>query len=240
MRHIMTLKWCVFIGALMLAAVFFTQDHQNTVHKFSSEGVHTRWWDGTREKVDFFHSNGKLAQSTTYGDDGKTVLTLKEWSYDGALTHEKTRREDGKVYEKVFSEDGKVLLQETLWVGDESYYVTQRDYHSNGNLVMETVMTEDGRAPILRRMLDSNGVLLEESRIKSNATQEVNSYENGALIRRQTFGANGDLTVELFFAGTEIVSQRTKMIRLDGSVTTQNFDRNGKLLESSPSLRREE
>lgn len=234
MKHIMNLKWCVFIGALMLASVGVTLLHQGLAH--DPAGVHTRWWDGTRDKVETFYANGKLRSSTTFGDDGKTVLTLKEWSYSGALTHEKARREDGKVYEKLFSDDGQVLMQETLWVGDESYFVAQREYHSNGKLAMETIMTEDGRAPTLRRLLNSKGELLEEARILSNADQQVNSYENSILIRRQTFKANGDVVIEVFFDGTEIVSLRNTMIRLDGRVITENFDRSGKLIENKPSI----
>jgi antitoxin component YwqK of YwqJK toxin-antitoxin module len=234
MKHIMNLKWCVFIGALMLASVGVTFLHQGLAQ--DPIGVHTRWWDGTRDKADVFYPDGQLASSTTYGDDGKTVLTLKEWSRRGALTREKTRREDGKVYEKLFSEDGKVLLQETLWVGDESYFVGQREYHDNGKLAMETIMTEDGRAPTLRRVLNSKGELLEEARILSNADHQVNEYKNSIVVRRQTFKANGDVVIEVFFEGTEIVSLRNTMIRLDGRVITENFDRSGKLIENKPSI----
>lgn len=238
MKHIMNLKWCVFIGALMLASIGVTFLHQGVVE--DPVGVHTRWWDGTRDKVDVFYLDGKLASSTTYGDDGKTVLTLKEWSRSGALTHEKTRREDGKVYEKMFSEDGQLLLQETLWAGDESYFVAQRDFHSNGKLAMEAIMTEDGRVPTLRRVLNSKGELEEEARVLGNADHQVNTYENAIITRRQTFKANGDVVIELFFEGTEIVSRRMTKLRLDGSVTTQNFDRSGKLLDDVTLQRREE
>jgi antitoxin component YwqK of YwqJK toxin-antitoxin module len=97
-------------------------------------GVYTRWYDGTTQRIDKFYPDGKLQSTTVYGDDGKTVLILAEVTDAGAIVHSKVRREDGKVEEKRYSDDGKILLKQTIWVGDGSYFLARREFFPDGKL----------------------------------------------------------------------------------------------------------
>lgn len=223
----MSARWCAFTGALMLGFVLVTFLHKAVMQ--DAPGVTTRWWDGTLNTVDKHHANGQVASRTVYGDDGKTVLAYQEWTIDGALVRQKIRQKDGRVEEKRFSVDGKVLLNYALWNGDERSFVIKREYHDNGKLSSEVIMTEDGQHAQHRRTFSSDGSLEEEYKILSNADQETISYLNGKPARRFVFKANGDTETTAYYpSGAIRMSERT--IRLTGAREVKCFSEDGRLL----------
>jgi antitoxin component YwqK of YwqJK toxin-antitoxin module len=226
----MNLKWCAFTGAIMLVFVAATFYHEE-VSK-DPPGVVSRWWDGSLQSVEVKHSNGKLANRMTFGDDGVTVLTLEEWDWAGVLTHSKIRRKDGRVEEKMFSEDGKTVSFYKLWNGDELTYVIERKFHPNGKLASETIMTEDGLVAAEQRMFEENGNLRMERRVLDNADQATDMYANGKLMERSIFKANGDSWNEQFDENGNLHS-RSKNVRLDGSSVFETFFADGKVKSRS-------
>lgn len=223
----MTLRWCAFTGALMLALVAATYMHQGATR--DPEGVVTRWWDGTMESKEVRLSDGRLVHRVEYGDDGKTIITLREWNYRGALIHSKLRQKDGTVEEKVFNEDGKVLLLHKLWNGDELTFRSERTFRSDGSIESETIMTEDGLVPAERRQFDRDGKLSMESRVLDNADQQTDMYRNGKVFNRSVFKANGDSWEEML-SDDGRVKMRSKSIRLTGERESEGFTPSGKLL----------
>jgi antitoxin component YwqK of YwqJK toxin-antitoxin module len=215
----------------MLAAVFATFEYKNVAQ--DPPGVYTRWWDGTTQRVDVFYPNGKLKSTTTYGDDGKTVMIDVQLTDQGAIIHSKVRQEDGKVLEKNFSEDGKVLLAKILWSGDETYFVARQEFYEDGTLQSESIMTEDGQAPVSRRMFNPDGSLAMESKILANADQEAKQYLNGKVIHRSVFKANADKIDEFYRPATGIISRRTTETALTKDVYNEVFDDEGNLVYSS-------
>ncbi|MBS1996305.1 MAG: hypothetical protein JSS86_08350 [Cyanobacteria bacterium SZAS LIN-2] len=228
MKHIMNLKWCAFTGALMLLFIAATFEHHSVVQ--DPPGVHTRWWDGTTEMKEIFYPSGKIKSRTTYGEDGSTILTRKEWSPNGLITAELTRRDDGKVYRKEYMPDGKRTLKESLWEPDMMYFLASREYYPNGQLALEETMTEDGTAMTLMRSYDEQGRVTLERRVLDNADQVANQFDDGHIVRREIMKANGDNVSEVFFNGTDVVSVRQTQIRLDGTVITESFNKQGQQL----------
>lgn len=226
----MNLKWCAFTGALMLCFVAATFYHKEVSQ--DPPGVTTRWWDGSLQSVETKYDNGKLERRTTYGDDGKTVLTLEEWNWDGVLVHTKIRGKDGRVEEKLFRDDGKTPAFYKLWNGDEQTFVIERQFHPNGKLASETIMTEDGLVAAEARQFDREGNLQMERRVLDNADQETNIFSQGKLQRRAVFKANGDSWDESFDENGKLRS-RSKDIRLDGSSVLETFDADGKVTSRS-------
>jgi antitoxin component YwqK of YwqJK toxin-antitoxin module len=227
----MTLRWCVLTGALMLAFVCATFEYKSVVQ--NHPGVYTRWYDGTTERVDVFYPNGNLKSTTVYGDDGKTVIILARLTDSGALVHSKVRREDGKVLEKIYSDDGKVILVQTLWVGDESYFVAKRDFFDDGTLHEETIMTKDGDAATSRRIFNHDGTLSLDVHVLPNADQESLQYHKGKLMHRGVFKANGDEVSESLADDTGKLAQRETRIALTGDTLTEIFNADGTLFYSS-------
>jgi len=227
MRNILNLKQCVLTGALMLAIIPLSYYHLSLVA--DPPGVHTRWYDGSVEMTETFYPSGKIQIRTTYGEDGKTVITLKEWSEDGILLREKARRQDGKVVEKryEFSQNPSQVSAETLWAADESFPLAERQYYRNGSVQMEQLMTEDGHAVSLMRAYEQNGNLKLERRVLDNADQQGTEFNNGQPVRREVMKANGDHWAEIFYDGTEVVSQRQIEIRLTGEQISERFDKKG-------------
>ncbi len=230
----MTMRWCVLTGALMLACVVATFTFKNVVQ--DTPGVYTRWYDGTTQRVDVFYPNGKLQSTTTYGEDGKTVIILVELTDEGAIVHSRVRREDGKVLEKRYSEDGKVMLFQTLWSGDGTYYLEQRQFFQSGTLRSETIMTENGAAPVSRKMFNPDGSLMMESHILNNADQEMKQYINGKMIHRSLFKANADQIEEFYNPVTDALTRRTTRVALTGDFTSEYFNSAGELVYSSTVL----
>jgi len=230
MRNILNLKQCVLTGALMLAIIPLSYFQLSLVQ--DQPGQHTRWYDGSLESSEEFYSNGKPHLRVTYGEDGKTVLTLKEWAKDGVLVREKTRRPDGKILEVNYgfrSGNEAKISDERLWAADESFALAERTYYPNGKVQSETVMTEDGHIASLSRMYEENGNLKTEIRALENADMQGTEFNNGVPVRRELGKANGDHWVEIFYDGTEVVSQRQKQIRLTGEQISERFDKKGML-----------
>lgn len=226
----MNLKWCAFTGALMLAFVALT-----FVHKEVSQdppGVVTRWWDGTLQSVESKYDNGKLARRTTYGDDGKTVITLEEWDWSGALTHTKIRGKNGRVEEKTFQEDGKTVASYKLWNGDELTFVIERRFFRSGKVATETINTEDGLTTVEQRQFEENGQLRVERIVLDNADQATSMFNNGKLTNRSIFKANGDSWDEQFDENGKLQT-RSKQVRLDGSSVVETFFPDGKVSSRS-------
>jgi antitoxin component YwqK of YwqJK toxin-antitoxin module len=223
----MNLKWCAFTGALMLAFVAATFYHKEVTQ--DPPGVSTRWWDGTLQSTETKYDNGKLERRTTYGDDGKTVLTLEEWSWEGVLVHSKIRsQKNGRVEEKMFQADGKTLSFYKLWNGDEQTFVIDRRFQLNGKLESEAIMTEDGLNATIQRTFDSNGDLSMERQVLDNADQSTSTFANGKLTERSIFKANGDSLSEQFDENGKLQS-RFKQVRRDGTSVFETFDADGKV-----------
>lgn len=224
----MTLKWCAFTGALMLAFVAATYVHKGVTA--DPPGVETRWWDGTTASKEVRYRNGQLASRVEFGDDGKTVITLREWNERGALTHSKLRSiKDGTVEEKLFTEDGKILVLHKLWNGDELTFRAERNFWpNNGKIRSETINTEDGLVPAEVRQFDRDGTLNMERKILDNADQVTRSFTDGKLRSVGNFKANGDLWQE-DYDDEGRVTLRQKQIRLTGESITEGF-RKGKLI----------
>lgn len=229
----MTLKWCAFTGALMLAFVAATYVHKGVTA--DPPGVETRWWDGTTASKEVRYRNGQLASRVEFGDDGKTVITLREWNMQGALTHSKLRSiKDGTVEEKLFTNDGKILILHKLWNGDELTFRAERNFWpNNGKIRSEVINTEDGLVPAEERQFDRNGTLNMERKILDNADQETRSFTDGKLRSAGIFKANGDLWQETYDDEGR-VTMRQKSIRLTGASSTEGFHK-GKLIYTQES-----
>jgi antitoxin component YwqK of YwqJK toxin-antitoxin module len=225
----MTLKWCAFTGALMLAFVFATLIHKGVTA--DPPGVETRWWDGTVASKEVRYPNGKLAMRVEFGDDGTTVISLKEWNEHGALIHSKQRSiEDGTVEEKQFTYDGKILVLHKLWNGDELTFRAERTFWpNNGKISTETINTEDGLVPAEVRQYDREGNLQMERKILDNADAVTTMYSSGKVTSRSIFKANGDSWEEMVW-GDGSLKYRSKTTRLDGEQESEGFTPSGKLL----------
>lgn len=226
----MNLKWCAFTGALMLAFVAATFYHKEVTQ--DPPGVVTRWWDGSLQSVETKYDNGKLETRTTYGDDGKTVITYEEWNWDGKLTHSKMRRKDGRVEEKRFQEDGKTLAYFKLWNGDGQTYLIERRFQPNGKPLSEVIMTEDGLTAVETRDFDENGNVQMERIVLDNADQETKMFSNGKVTNRSVFKANGDSWSERFDQNGNL-QFRSIQVRLDGSSVMETFYPSGKIMSRS-------
>ena len=224
----MTMRWCVLTGALMLAFVYATLTYKNVVQ--NPPGVYTRWYDGTLQRINRFYPDGHLKSTTVYGDDGQTVIVLAELTDDGAIIHSKVRRPDGKVEEKAYSDDGKVILQQTIWSGDGTYYLVRRLFWDNGQLHDEDIKTEDGTVTSSRRLLYRDGTLAFEVHVLPNADQEAKSYTKGVLVERQLLKGNGDKIIESFRPTTGVLAQRVTNIALTSELKTEYFNADGTLL----------
>ncbi len=224
----MSLKWCTFTGALMLGFVYLTFHHKEVAK--DPPGVTKRWWDGTIQSKETRRNDGSLENRTEYGDDGKTVVSFKEWSWEGVLFHSKIRQKDGRVEEKHFAEDGKSLRLYTLWNGDEKTFVIRREYSFNGKMLSELIMTEDGLQMAESRRFNDDGTLFLEQKVLDNADQETKMFSrDGKLTSRNLFKGSGDRWEERYHKNGKI-AERTKMIRLDGSSETEGFSEEGKLI----------
>ncbi len=225
----MTLKWCAFTGALMLAFVFATLIHKGVTA--DPRGVETRWWDGTVASKEVRYPNGKLASRVEFGDDGTTVISLNEWNERGALIHSKQRSiEDGTVEEKQFTYDGKILVLHKLWNGDELTFRAERTFWpNNGKISTETINTEDGLVPAEVRQYDREGNLQMERKILDNADAVTSMYSNGKVTSRSIFKANGDSWEEMLWDDGSL-KYRSKTTRLDGEQESEGFTPSGKLL----------
>jgi antitoxin component YwqK of YwqJK toxin-antitoxin module len=212
----------------MLAFVAATYVHKGVTQ--DPPGVETRWWDGTMASKEVRYPNGKLMMRAEFGDDGTTVITLREWNEAGALTHSKLRQKDGTVEEKVFSANGKILLLHKLWNGDELSFRAERTFWpDNGKLRMEQIMTEDGINTAESRQYDRQGNLSMERRIQDNADQVSTSYRDGKVVSRSIFKANGDLWEELLWDDGSL-KMRNKEVRLNGDKESEGFTPKGTLL----------
>lgn len=223
----MNLRWCAFTGVLMLVSVGATFLHQEAVK--DPPGVVTRWWDGTMQTVDTFHSNGRIRTHTEYSDDGKTILVYKQLTRDGVVVHEKIRLEDGNLEDKTFAADGKTLRNYTLWFGDESYFLVQRSYFDTGKLASEVIKTEDGKVTQTERIFNEDGSLAQEFFVNRSAAQESKEYNRGVLISHSVLHGSHDRDVFTFYPdGSKRSVERT--IKLNGESTFQLFNRRGQLL----------
>ncbi len=224
----MSLKWCALTGALMLGFVYLTYQHKAV--STDPPGVKTRWWDGTLASKETVRPDGSVENRTEYGDDGKTVVSFREWNSEGVIWHSKMRQKDGRVEEKHFADDGKTIRRYTLWNGDEKTFFIRREYGYNGKMNSETIMTEDGLVVQEERNFNDDGTLFLERKVLDNADQETKIFSrDGKVARRSLFKGSGDLWEERYHANGK-VAERTKMIRLDGSSETEAFTEEGKLL----------
>ncbi|MDZ4838314.1 MAG: hypothetical protein SGJ27_31405 [Candidatus Melainabacteria bacterium] len=226
----MNLKWCAFTGALMLVFVAATFYHKEVTQ--DPPGVSTRWWDGSLQSVEHKYANGKLEQRTTYGDDGKTVLTYETWDSKGKLMHSKIRRKDGRVEEKLFREDSESLASFKLWNGDELTFVVEQKFGRNGKLLSEVIMTEDGLVAAEQRQFDDKGNLQIETRVLDNADQETSMFSGGVRTARNVFKANGDSWSESFDEKGRLTSRDVR-VRLDNSSVRETFAPDGKVTARS-------
>jgi antitoxin component YwqK of YwqJK toxin-antitoxin module len=222
-----TLRWCTITGALMLATVCATYLHKQVAA--DPQGVETRWWDGTKKFEETYHSNGKVMTRTEYGDDGKTIITYREYDWEGRIQIEKIRLKSGNVEENQYLFDGSknVLISYTLWMGDQQKFLITRMFWSDGSMRQEVVNTDDGLIPRHSRMWDRQGRLIQENQILQNAANQHDEYKDGKLAKRQTLFGTGDLVVQMFRPdGT--ISKEEKVIKLSGNAEHTYFDDKGK------------
>lgn len=221
-----TLRWCTITGALMLATVVATYLHKEVTA--DPPGVETRWWDGTKKVEETYWAPGKVATRTEYGDDGKTVLTYRQYDYEGRLENEKIRLKNGTVEESRYMFDGQksFLYQYTLWLGDESNFLISRMFWSDGKMRQEVIKTDDGLVPKHVRMWGQNGQLLRESQILPNAAQQSDEYVNGKLSKRETLYGTGDVVTQAF-RDNGTMSSEERQIKLSGNFENTYFDDKG-------------
>lgn len=222
----MNLRWCAFTGALMLLSVGFTTLHLGVAQ--DPPGVKTRWWDGTTQTVDTTHGNGRPASHTELSDDGRTILVQQKWSYEGALVYSAQRHKNGRFEVKEFTYDGKVLTSHTLWAGDMSYFLFQRAYYRNGQLMLEEINTEDGMVTSDRRHFNEDGTLQMEYHILKNADQETREYRDGKLFKVFLLRGSGDRETTTFYPSGTMRSFQ-KAVKLDGSFRHDVFRADGTL-----------
>lgn len=221
-----TLRWCTITGALLLSTVAVTYLHKQVAA--DPTGVETRWWDGTKKSVETYYRDGKVESRTEYGEDGKTVITYRKYDWQGNLQQEKIRLPNGNIEDSAYMFDGRknVRLQYTLWLGDESNFILTQMYWQNGKMRMEVVKTDDGQVAKQSRQWDEEGVLLTESQILPNAANQLDQYEDGKLVQRQTLFGTGDMVTQTFRAdGT--MSNEEKIIRLTDTAYGTYFDARG-------------
>jgi len=227
----MKLVWCAFTGALMLLSVLVT--HQQRMAAEDPPGVITRWWDGTMQSVDRTFPDGKPYLHTEYGEDGNTILVHKEWSRQGALVHQQLRLKDGKLEEKRWDYTGKTLHEYTLWLGDGSSFTIQQLYHANGVLASEVTKTEDGLLTNREVSWDRLGRLIGEYHIRSNASHERKSYDEGRLVSKRTDFGSGDWE-EITYWPNGNPRFRVYYTKLTGKLTEESFNQDGTLSLQGP------
>jgi antitoxin component YwqK of YwqJK toxin-antitoxin module len=223
----MSIKWCAFTAALMIAFAVFTFQQKAVLQ--DPPGVTTRWWDGTTQSVETLYPDGKRQSLTIFGDDGTTVNALGEWTPEGVLVHTKIRQDDGTVEEKLFEQDGKTLQGYTLWNGDERTMRIQREYYS-GKLTSEVIYNEEGSFPKLTRRFDFDGQLQQEIRLLDNADQQTDHYRDGKLYSTFIFKANTDrVNISYYAPGGPMYNKYTD-VALDHSQIQEYFAQNGQIL----------
>lgn len=227
----MTLRTLALMGVIMLVSAVLTLVQ---VHYTQDPiGVTTRWYDGTVELKETFFENGKLQTRTTYGDDGKTIITHEEWDTQGRVTHTKFRLPDGKVEAKYFHRN-KLQIHQIL-SGDMSYFLMERNYSWNGNISTETFFTEDGKVAREKRHFYDNGNMSFEHVILGNADQRVTEfYEDGIPSNIRLLRGNGSTRIEKYRRN----GYRSAEIELftnfgNGLIDVKVFDEKGVLTEHS-------
>ena len=230
----MKIRWCAFTGALMLCFVLVTFWHRAVIQDLP--GVKTRWWDGTTQSIEQLYENGKPQSFTQFGDDGKTVLLLREWTPAGVLVHEKLRLPEGTLEERMFSNDGKIVVLYRLWNGDEVTFRIKRRYFDDGKLSQEEIRTDDGMTTKHRRTFTYDGSLAEEFRVLDNADQQTDNYYDGKLNSTSIWKANSDqINISYYRENglpSGLIESRQTIVAMNHSELTEQFAKDGQLIWS--------
>lgn len=228
----MTRLWLISTGTVMLIVMGVTV-LLNSINE-DPEGVTTRWWDGTREVVETFHNNGKTDTVTRYGDDGKTIVSQKQFDYHGALTYEKIRLADGKLDEKSYT-DGK-LSYHVIWLPDERMFVLQRMYNRKGNLVNETVVHEDGETILSQKTFYEDGAPKTDFHIdqKTGTNTESEFYKNGTAksITTRHMNATGSI-VQKYESGELFCEAVFDFTKGTGLEEWSFYEKGGRLIQEN-------
>lgn len=223
----LNIKWCLFTAALMACSVGFSHLHTQTSQ--DPPGLTKRWWDGTAQSYDSAFPDGNPHLHIEYAEDGKTVLVRKEWNYAGALMHSKIVLEDGRIEEKEWYYDGKVLANHIIWLPGGVRYQHKRQFWTNGNIQLEEENTEDGESNILKKTYDELGRITYSYQVLSNADQLKTYFSEGKKVSENRLKGTGDTVDSIFGADEELIS-RTTVLKLDSSRKEEYFGKSEKLV----------
>mgnify|MGYP003384314554 CR=1 FL=1 len=223
----LNIKWCLVTGALMLCAVVFT--HMQSESSQVPPGVTTRWWDGSVQSVNSSFPNGKPQLRIEYAEDGKTELLRREWNSNGMLMIEKVRLPDGKVEEKEWYNDGKVLAHQIIWVTEGKSFQSKLNFHTNGNKSGEEIRTEDGQSALSRKFFDESGTITSSYEVLPNADQREVEYSEGKMVQESILRGTGDVVYSIFRDNENLVNRSTRF-KLDKRLIEEFFGNSGRPL----------
>ncbi|MBX9692033.1 MAG: hypothetical protein K2Z81_06590 [Cyanobacteria bacterium] len=221
----MTLRWCAYAGAAMIIAVLVSL----YLSPADSEppGEKHRWWDGTLESRERYHSNGNLFSRTTFGDDGESILTHEEWDSDGTLRKSKMRLPDGTLEVKWFNRD-KQLERYQLRTGDDQLDLIVRDYFKNGKLRSESISSPDGQFVVGEKEFYESGQLKHASALSKTGEQtEEAYYESGKAKKKHKQSLTGEVNTEWFYENGTL-RRKDHLTREEGALI-ETFTPEGKL-----------
>lgn len=176
--------WCITIALFAIATLAVIKFQRDSLVNEPQRGTTYRWYDGTREKVEFFYNDDKSQprEQVLYGEDGTTIVSHKRYSYENKLQYEMTRLENGRSVVKQYDYNGN--LSNLQLISADGHIVLVERQFQDGKLMSEDIRKENAGAvlPVSSKRYRENGLLQYEFNLDENGTiTERSFYDTGKL-----------------------------------------------------------